>query len=222
MGHAAQVNSPGPIRDRTPSRPRSWRNRGRLSPADHDRLGAPDPWSWPDPAAAAAWAPQVLDIGFGHGESLVAAAAGHPGSRLLGVEVHAPGVLRARDRLQEAGADSTSVRILRADVTALLPLLSPGSLLHVQAFHPDPWPKRRHAARRLFDSSTLARLTELLGVGGTLHLITDDDSYAAAMRAAAGGIAELTPIEPPPAPGTKYGARARAAGRTIHGLAWRR
>jgi tRNA (guanine-N7-)-methyltransferase len=193
-----------------------------LTAADRDRLIAPDPWSWPDPAAAAAWAPQVLDIGFGHGESLVAAAARHPGARVLGVEVHAPGVLRARDRLQDAGADHTSVHILRADVTALLPLLPGQSLLHVQAFHPDPWPKRRHAARRLFDSSTLHRLAELLGVGGTLHLVTDDDSYAAAMRAAATGIAELTPIEVPAAPGTKYGARARAAGRTVHELAWRR
>jgi tRNA (guanine-N7-)-methyltransferase len=216
------VNSPGPTCDRTPSRPRSWRNRGRLSPADHDRLVAPDPWSWPDPAAAAAWAPQVLDIGFGHGESLVTAAAGHPSSRVLGVEVHAPGVLRARDRLEAAGADCTSVHILRADVTALLPLLTVQSLLLEQAFHPDPWPKRRHAARRLFDGSTLLRLTELLAVGATLHLITDDDSYAAAIRAAAIGIAELTPIEPPGAPLTKYGARARAAGRTIHELAWHR
>ena len=141
------MNSPPARPTEEPFRPRSWRNRGRLTPADHARLATPDRWSVADPTGAAAWAPQVLDIGFGQGESLQAAVASRPGARVLGIEVHAPGVLRAADRLAQMNADPESVRILRGDVTALLPLLAPSSLNHVQGFHPDPWPKRRHAAR---------------------------------------------------------------------------
>lgn len=200
--------------------PRSWRNRGRMPEGKSERLAArAEDLGLPDPAAAAAWAPEVLDVGFGYGESLVALAAAHPDRRILGVEVHEPGQLRAMDRLAEAGAHN--VRILAADIVHLLPLLAPGSLRLVAAFHPDPWPKRRHAARRLFGAPVLARVCDVLAPGGTFHLVVDDDTYAAAVVAAAQELA-LRASPAPPAPETKYGRRAVAAGRTVHSLAWQR
>jgi tRNA (guanine-N7-)-methyltransferase len=135
---------------------------------------------------------------------------------VLGVDVHSPGQLRAMDRLAEA--ELSSVRVLPSDVTNVLPLLAPSSLSLVQAFHPDPWPKRRHAVRRLLQPPVIARLAELLGPGGVLHIVIDDDTYAASVRSAAAEV--LTPIEPPAVPETKYGRRARAAGRTVHDMAW--
>jgi len=171
-----------------------------------------------DPAAAAAWAPTVLDIGFGYGESLVALGLAHPEARVLGVDVHSPGQLRAMDRLVEAGLES--VRVLPSDVTNVLPLLQPGSLSLVQAFHPDPWPKRKHAVRRLLQPAVIAQLASLLAPGGVLHIVIDDDTYAASVRAAATEC--LTAIAPPEVPETKYGRRARAAGRTVHEMAWHR
>jgi tRNA (guanine-N7-)-methyltransferase len=198
---------------------RSWRNRGRMPEAKRDRLAlrAAD-LAFPDAAAAAAWAPQLLDIGFGYGESLLALAAAHPELRLLGVDVHAPGQLAAMDRLVAAGAGN--VRVLPGDVTLLLPLLEPGSLQLIQALHPDPWPKRRHAARRLLSAPLLARCAELLAPGGVLHVVVDDDSYAAAVRTAAVAL-PLRPVEWATPPQTKYGRRAVAAGRTVHRLAYR-
>jgi len=184
-------------------------------------LAAANDYLLPDPATAAGWSPQVLDIGFGYGESVAAAGRTRPGLRVLGVEVHGPGVLRAMEVLTTQRADPASVRLLRADVLALLPLLAPGSLRHVQALHPDPWPKRRHLARRLFDAVALARLSELLCPGGTLLLVTDDPSYAAGIRAAAAEVSALRPWpDATPPPETRYGARARAAGRPVHELAW--
>lgn len=178
--------------------------------------------AFPDPATAAAWAPAVLDIGFGYGESLIALGRSCPGARVLGVDVHSPGQLRAMDALVAAGLDDGSVRVLPSDVTALLPLLIPASLERVQAFHPDPWPKRRHADRRLFRPAVLAHLADLLAPGGLLHLVIDDDTYAGAVRSAAAEIAALAPVDPPAVPETKYGRRARAAGRTVHDMAWQR
>ena len=174
----------------------------------------------PDPAAAATWAPTVLDIGFGYGESLLALGLARRGDRVLGVDVHSPGQLRAMDRLVEAGLDD--VRVLPADITALLPLLAPRSLELVQVFHPDPWPKRRHAGRRLLQTPVVARLAELLAPGGVLHVVIDDDTYAATVREAAAAVGLLTPTTPPVVPETKYGRRARAAGRTVHEMAWTR
>jgi tRNA (guanine-N7-)-methyltransferase len=172
-----------------------------------------------DAASAAAWTPEVLDIGFGYGESLLALAEELPGCRILGSEVHAPGQLRALDRVVAAGL--TTVRVLPCDVTALLPLLAPGSLRLIQALHPDPWPKRRHAARRLFSPTVLGRCVELLGPDGMVHIVVDDDSYAAALHADFSTLPTL-PTQPPTVPETKYGRRALAAGRTVHQIAYRK
>ncbi|MGQ0467048.1 MAG: tRNA (guanine(46)-N(7))-methyltransferase TrmB [Sporichthyaceae bacterium] len=200
--------------------PRSWRNRGRMPEGKTERLAAhAENLGLPNPEAAAAWAPEVLDIGFGYGESLAALATAHPDRRILGVEVHKPGQLRAMDRLVEAGADN--VRILAADIVALLPVLEPASLQLVQGFHPDPWPKRRHAARRLFGPVVLGRLCEVLAPGGLFHLVVDDDTYAAAAAECAAAL-PLRTVPAPPVPETKYGRRAIAAGRTVHSLAWQR
>ncbi len=215
------VSTPGP----TPPgefQPRSWRNRGRMPEPHRARLAErAAALAFADPTAAATWQPTVLDIGFGYGESLVALGQAHPQARVLGVDVHSPGQLRAMDRL--VAADLDEVRVLPADITALLPLLAPGSLTLVQGFHPDPWPKRRHANRRLFRPAVLARIADLLAPGGLLHLVIDDDTYAGSVRSAAAAIDALTALEPgPPVPETKYGRRARAAGRTVHDLAWYR
>jgi tRNA (guanine-N7-)-methyltransferase len=170
-----------------------------------------------DAASAAAWEPEVLDIGFGYGESLLALAVELPGCRILGSDVHAPGQLRAMDRIAAAGLGT--VRVLPADVTTVLPLLAPGSLRLIQALHPDPWPKRRHAARRLFGPAVLGRCVELLAAGGLLHIVVDDDSYAAALHAELSTRA-LARVEAPPYPETKYARRALAAGRTVHRIAY--
>lgn len=200
--------------------PRSWRNRGRMTDPKRVRLAERvAELGLPDPAAAAAWAPEVLDIGFGFGESLLALAAARPQQRILGVEVHKPGQLRALDRLAEAGIEN--VRVLPADVTVLLPLLADASLRHLQAFHPDPWPKRRHAARRLFSPAVLHQVVRLLEPGGTFHLVVDDDTYAASVCEAVADL-PLREIPAAAAPETRYGRRAVAAGRTVHALAWRR
>jgi tRNA (guanine-N7-)-methyltransferase len=93
----------------------------------------------------------------------------------------------------------------------------------VQAFYPDPWPKRRHEARRLFTPAVLARVVELLAPGGTLHLVTDIDSYAAGIVAAVDADARVERIpEGLGLPPTRYAARALAAGRVPRDLAWRR
>ncbi|HEY2834044.1 MAG TPA: methyltransferase domain-containing protein [Sporichthyaceae bacterium] len=198
--------------------PRSWRTRGRMPETKRSRLAvrAAD-LAFGDAASAAAWAPQLLDIGFGYGESLLALAAAFPDLRLLGVDVHAPGQLRAMDRLAEASA--ANVRVLPEDVTALLPLLAPGTLTLIQALHPDPWPKRRHATRRLLSAPVLARCVELLAPGGVLHMVVDDDSYAAGLHAALSGL-PMTRTEHPPPPETRYGRRAVAAGRIAHRIAY--
>ena len=63
-------------------------------------------------------APVVLEIGFGNGEQLHAAARDDPARDYLGIEVHGPGVGRL---LNAAAADGLSnLRVMRHDAVEVL------------------------------------------------------------------------------------------------------
>jgi tRNA (guanine-N7-)-methyltransferase len=72
----------------------------------------------------------------------------------------------------------TNARVLRFDIAyAVERLFSDGC---VNAFHvmfPDPWPKRRHASRRLVTRIFLASLHRALIGEGTVRIATDDSEY---------------------------------------------
>jgi tRNA G46 methylase TrmB len=90
------------------------------------------------PEEIARWQPTIVDIGFGGGESIVAAATTRPHERILGVEVHEAGITHLLTDL--AAAEIENVRVVRSDILELLPLLPNGSVREICIFFPDPWP----------------------------------------------------------------------------------
>jgi tRNA (guanine-N7-)-methyltransferase len=172
------------------------------------------------PADIEAWQPTVLDIGFGGGESVVAAAIERPDERILGVEVHEAGITHLITDL--AGADLTNVRVVRTDILEVLPDLVVGSLVEICVFFPDPWPKISHTRRRLIRPDVVHAFSELLRLGGVLRLATDADFYAEQMRQVCDAEVNLARSEPPARVMTKYERRGREAGRPIEDLAYRR
>jgi tRNA (guanine-N7-)-methyltransferase len=82
----------------------------------------------------------------------------------------------ALERCDKRGLEN--VRFIRADAREFVEFFLPAN--SVQAFHlyfPDPWPKKRHHKRRLFDDAFLREVTRTLRVGGVLRLATDHDDY---------------------------------------------
>ena len=127
-------------------------------------------------------APVFLEIGFGNGEALAAAAAAHPENNYLGVEVHRPGAgsLLRRLEAQELG----NVRVMLADASEILAQrIADASLTAVHLFFPDPWPKKRHHKRRLVQPDFAALVVRKLELGGYFHLATDWPAYAEHMVA---------------------------------------
>jgi len=209
---------PGPLADRE----ENWYGRrGRLTPqrvADFTELYAC--FGLATPAAVRAWRPQILEIGFGAGESLIGLVSTDPTTRVLGVETFSPGVLTLMRNLDAAGI--ANVRVTRTNVVGLLPQIDPGQLSLVRVFFPDPWPKRRHAARRLVRGGFVTRVAELLAVGGVLHVATDIDAYAREVDLLVERFDEFAPVPAPPRVSTRYEAHAVRAGRRVHDLAWRK
>ncbi len=173
-------------------------------------------------------APRVFDIGFGDGEALVEMAAGDPQRDFIGVEVHRPGVGHCLLCAEEA--DVHNLRVATVDgVDLLRHHMPPSSLDRVQAFFPDPWPKKRHHKRRLIQPAFLDLLAERLAPEGVLHLATDWADYAEWM------VATLEPdprfinsadpgpywAGPPPRPRTKFERRGIAKGHAVYDLIYR-
>lgn len=195
---------------------RSWTVYGR--DVDDVVAGAYDPPAWFGRVA-----PLVLEIGSGMGESTAELAAAAPERDHLAVEVFEPGLAQLLMRVEDA--ELTNLRLLRGDAVALLRERVPAeSLATVRIFFPDPWPKRKHRKRRLVQPETVALVVSRIAPGGTLHLATDWDDYAAQMAAVCTAETRLDGGEIPRPqwrPVTKFEERARAEGRDVHDLLYR-
>lgn len=161
--------------------------------------------------------PVWLEIGFGGGEHLAAQAAAHPAVGLIGCEPFVNGVAMALTRLDAAGTGN--VRLHPGDARDLIDRLPGASLARVFLLYPDPWPKARHHRRRFASVENLAALHRVMVPGAELFLATDVPDYADHAReavAAAPGFALLDRDAAQPFdgwPGTRYEAKALAAGR---------
>ena len=114
-----------------------------------------------------------LEIGFGGGEHLLAAAAREPDVGFIGCEPFLNGMARALADL--AGMDLDNVRLHCGDAGALIDQLPAASLGRVFLFYPDPWPKRRQRKRRFVSDTMLARLARAMKSGAELRFATDID-----------------------------------------------
>lgn len=191
----------------------------------------------PDPAARPRFrdvfgtdAPLVVEIGFGRGEFLLDLAASDPSQPFLGVEYSAKRVLKLTRRL--ARTELENVRLIHAPAQDVLAhWLDDASVACFWINFPDPWPKKRHARRRLIQPELVALLTRRLVPGGRVEIATDHDAYAewidAILREAPGLVNLHAPrpwlAEPPPGrKATAYELEWRAQGRGLHFFTYRR
>ena len=118
-----------------------------------------------------------LEIGFGGGEHLLAQAAEHPAIGMIGCEPFIDGVANCLDGVHQQACEN--IRVWPDDVRLLLPRLPAASLSKVFILYPDPWPKRRHHKRRLFNRELLAMLARVMVPSAQLLLATDHPGYSA-------------------------------------------
>ena len=188
----------------------------------------------PAPESLAALFPDAparvsLEIGFGGGEHLIAAAIADRQAGFIGVEPYLNGMasaVAAIDDLQLA-----NVRLFDGDAAHLLDWLPAASLDAVDLLYPDPWPKKRHWKRRFVSTENLDRLARALRAGGRFRFASDIPPYVewtllhTLRHPAFAWTAERAgdwrrPF--PDWPGTRYEAKAIAAGRAPTYLAFAR
>ena len=128
-----------------------------------------------DPAAAFGSLPiddLWLEIGFGAGEHLAWQARMHPRVGLIGCEPFLNGIASLLRAIDTDGLDR--IRIYPDDARNLLDALPDASVGRCFLLFSDPWPKRRHRARRLIGPGTADTLARVLRPGADLRIASDD------------------------------------------------
>jgi len=113
-----------------------------------------------------------LEIGCGKGKFVMGMARLHPEWGFVAVESqHDIAFYPARDALAEK---LENVKVVYANAEGLLEWFEEGEVQQMYLNFSDPWPKARHAKRRLTHRKFLANYAKLLAKGGTLRFKTDN------------------------------------------------
>lgn len=124
--------------------------------------------------------PMHFEIGFGGGEHMAARADMLPDHGFIGAEPFLNGVAQALVHVSgDHGAHVPlgNVRIHHGDALEVLARIPDGSLSFVYLLHPDPWPKARHAKRRMMNDGPVNLIAAKLKPGGEFRFGTDHPVY---------------------------------------------
>ena len=119
--------------------------------------------------------PLHLEIGFGSGEHLAYRADLLPDHGFIGCEPFLNGVATALGHVRDQRL--ANVRLHMGDALDVLRRLPDSALSFVYLLHPDPWPKARHAKRRMVNDGPLDLIAAKLKPGGELRIATDHPVY---------------------------------------------
>lgn len=120
-------------------------------------------------------APLYVEIGMGKGRFIIENAKRYPDICFVGVEMYESVMIKATRRLDEMGVEGPdNVRFIRCDALDLKDFLLPGSIDRLYLNFSDPWPKKRHAKRRLVSERFLVLFREFLKKDAVIEFKTDN------------------------------------------------
>ena len=121
--------------------------------------------------------PIHLEVGMGKGRFLMDMARLHPEINYVGVEMYDSVLLRAlqkRERMESDGEKLDNLKFMCIDARILPDIFEKGEVQRIYLNFSDPWPKARHAKRRLTSREFLARYSQILTTGETVEFKTDN------------------------------------------------
>ena len=116
--------------------------------------------------------PIHIEIGMGKGRFLMDLAALHPDINYIGIERYTSVLLRAVQKIEENPLPN--VRFLCVDAATLPEVFAEEEINRIYLNFSDPWPKDRHARRRLTSSDFLEKYHQFLSKDGRLEFKTDN------------------------------------------------
>lgn len=117
-------------------------------------------------------APLHVEIGMGKGRFLMDMARLHPEISYIGIEKYSSVLLRAIQKMQEDPLPN--VKFIRMDAEEIEAVFGEGEVDRIYLNFSDPWPKDRHAKRRLESRQFLKRYDRILKKDGQIEFKTDN------------------------------------------------
>ncbi|GAB4017873.1 MAG: tRNA (guanosine(46)-N7)-methyltransferase TrmB [Bdellovibrio sp.] len=121
-------------------------------------------------------APLIAEVGSGYGEFMIEYCQNHPEVNFVGMDMRFKRSFNLAKKI--ARHPNKNFRYLRARGERLNHLFNESELDMLCFFFPDPWPKKRHWKKRLFQAPFLENARLVLKPGKSLMVKTDHDGYA--------------------------------------------
>ena len=117
-----------------------------------------------------------LEIGFGSGENIIFLSKKAKISEgIIGCDPYLSGHLKLVNYLNLTKLNN--IVFTNLDFFSLYEFIKKISFKNIYVLFPDPWPKKRHAKRRIINESNLKKFSSLLKPKGRITLATDDEKY---------------------------------------------
>ncbi len=118
--------------------------------------------------------PIRLEIGMGKGRFITELSKRNPDANYLGMERFTSVLLRALEKREADEDKNPNLYFLYDDAEELTDIFGEGEIDEIYLNFSDPWPKARHAKRRLTSSSYLEKYEKVLKKGGKIVFKTDN------------------------------------------------
>ena len=116
--------------------------------------------------------PLRLEVGMGKGQFIMEQARRHPEMNFIGIEMYSSVLIRALQKMEEE--ELPNLKFLRIDARTLPDCFGEEEVDRIYLNFSDPWPKDRHAKRRLTSRQFLARYDQVLKSDGIIEFKTDN------------------------------------------------
>ncbi len=116
--------------------------------------------------------PLHIEVGMGKGRFIMDLAAANPDINYIGIERYTSVLYRAVQKMELTPLPN--LRFLCIDAATLPDIFAPEEVARIYLNFSDPWPKDRHAKRRLTSREFFARYNQILAKDGRVEFKTDN------------------------------------------------
>lgn len=118
--------------------------------------------------------PIHIEIGMGKGRFIMDMAKEYPAVNYIGIEKYSSVLLRAIQKMEQEPKPLPNLRFIRMDAETITDVFGAEEIDRIYLNFSDPWPKDRHAKRRLPSKEFLSRYDQILKKDGQLEFKTDN------------------------------------------------
>ena len=118
--------------------------------------------------------PIYIEVGMGKGQFITTLAHQNPEINYIGIEKYSSVLVRALEKMDAMENPPTNIRFIRMDAENICSMFEKDEVSRIYLNFSDPWPKDRHAKRRLTSQEFLKRYDRILKPDGYVEFKTDN------------------------------------------------